>query len=85
MLILAAVLAFAGAAHANGDAEAGKALTGTCVACHGEDGNSLAGAFPNIAGQTEQYLLKQLKQGAISEMTVAFMIKPTNWVTDQIQ
>ncbi len=73
MLILAAVLAFAGAAHANGDAEAGKALTGTCVACHGEDGNSLAGAFPNIAGQTEQYLLKQLKEIQNGDRPVAVM------------
>jgi cytochrome c553 len=43
-----------------GDAERGKAIATTCLACHGETGNSMAGAFPNIAGQTEQYLLKQL-------------------------
>lgn len=46
---------------ADGNAAAGKQLTGTCIACHGEDGNSLAGAFPNLAGQGEKYLLKQLK------------------------
>ncbi|MGI9323279.1 MAG: c-type cytochrome [Pseudomonadales bacterium] len=38
----------------------GKALTGTCVACHAEDGNSPVSAFPKIAGQTRQYLLKQM-------------------------
>lgn len=43
-----------------GDADAGKELVGLCVACHGETGNSLAGAFPNIAGQGEAYLLKQM-------------------------
>lgn len=45
---------------AQGDATAGKALTGTCVACHSDDGNSLTGAFPNLAGQTPEYLLKQM-------------------------
>ena len=44
-----------------GDANAGQALTAVCSACHGQDGNSLAGAFPNIAGQNEKYLLKQLR------------------------
>jgi len=48
------------ATYAAGDAEAGKARAITCLACHGETGNSLAGAFPNIAGQNEQYLLKQM-------------------------
>ncbi len=43
-----------------GDAERGESIATTCLACHGETGNSMAGAFPNIAGQNEQYLLKQL-------------------------
>ena len=45
---------------AAGDARAGAAKATTCLACHGETGNSPAGAYPNIAGQNEQYLLKQL-------------------------
>ena len=47
-------------AHA-GDAEAGKAKSATCAACHGADGNSLAPTFPRIAGQGERYLIKQIK------------------------
>lgn len=47
------------AAHA-GDAEAGKAKSATCAACHGADGNSMAPAFPKIAGQGERYLIKQI-------------------------
>lgn len=47
-------------AHA-GDAEAGKAKSATCAACHGADGNSLAPTFPKIAGQGERYLIKQIK------------------------
>lgn len=46
---------------AEGDAQKGKALVGTCRVCHGEDGNSLSGAFPTVAGQGEKYLLKQLQ------------------------
>lgn len=66
-LIALAVLAFsAGGAWAAagpvGDAEAGKAKTTACVACHGTDGNSASGEFPGIAGQGQRYLLKQLKE-----------------------
>jgi len=43
-----------------GDPDRGEKLTTTCVACHGPDGNSPSDAFPGIAGQNEQYLLKQL-------------------------
>ena len=57
-------LGLAGAAQlatAAGDPEAGKTLTTTCVACHGEGGNSASPAFPKIAGLGEKYLLKQLQ------------------------
>lgn len=60
--------------HAAGDPDAGKAKTTACAACHGPNGNSLSPAFPNLAGQGEKYLLKQLrdvKSGtrSIPEMT----------------
>jgi len=51
---------FALASHA-GDAEAGKAKSVTCAACHGGDGISPTPIWPNLAGQKEQYLLAQLK------------------------
>jgi cytochrome c553 len=40
----------------------GKELSAVCVACHGTDGNSAAGAFPSIAGQGQKYLVKQLNE-----------------------
>ncbi|AMX01232.1 c-type cytochrome [Microbulbifer thermotolerans] len=52
---------------AAGDPAAGKAKATACAACHGADGNSLAPAFPKIAGLGEKYLAKQLmdiKSGA---------------------
>jgi len=47
---------------AAGNAAAGEALSMTCAACHGVDGNSPSNMFPKIAGQGEAYLLKQLQE-----------------------
>ena len=44
-----------------GDAEAGKAKSVTCAACHGGEGISPTGTWPNLAGQKEEYLLAQIK------------------------
>lgn len=46
--------------YAAGDAEAGKGKAGTCIACHGVDGNSVNVEWPSLAGQGEAYLYKQL-------------------------
>lgn len=43
------------------DAEAGKAKSAACAACHGATGISPTPVWPNLAGQKEQYLLAQLK------------------------
>ena len=43
-----------------GDATKGKALSATCAACHGADGNSVNPECPKLAGQGEAYLVKQL-------------------------
>jgi cytochrome c553 len=45
-----------------GDVEAGKAKSATCVACHGTDGNSAIAMYPKIAGQHAEYIYKQLKE-----------------------
>lgn len=44
-----------------GSAEAGKARSVTCAACHGPDGNSVNPAWPSIAGQNAPYIVKQLQ------------------------
>jgi len=78
-LTLLAVLALAGAS-ANalaGDAEKGKAKTGTCVACHGKDGKATVPNYPNLACQNEKYLvdaLKQYKSGARSNPLMKPMV-----------
>ena len=43
-----------------GNAEQGAAKAATCVACHGQDGNSLNGEWPKLAGQHAPYIVRQL-------------------------
>ncbi len=47
---------------AQGDAQAGKEKSAVCAACHGADGNSAIPMNPKLAGQHENYLVKQLKE-----------------------
>ncbi|HEY5719423.1 MAG TPA: cytochrome c [Gammaproteobacteria bacterium] len=51
----------AGAAQAAGDANAGRAKAAVCGACHGPNGVSVNPQWPNLAGQKDLYLVKQLK------------------------
>ncbi len=44
-----------------GDVDAGKAKSMMCSACHGAAGISAIPNYPNLAGQKEAYLVKQLK------------------------
>ncbi|WDD96083.1 cytochrome c4 [Burkholderia sp. FERM BP-3421] len=55
-------VAEAGAAEAaKPDLDRGKAIASqVCASCHGADGNSATGAFPKLAGQHPEYLVKQL-------------------------
>ena len=59
---------------ADGDAAAGQGKSAICAACHGADGNSMVPNWPKLAGQHEQYLVRQLsliKSGArpVPDMT----------------
>lgn len=59
LILLAGAFAFPAAQAAN--PEAGKAAAAVCVACHGANGVSATGMYPNLAGQKEEYLNAQLK------------------------
>jgi len=64
---------------AQGDAAAGKAKSMTCAGCHGADGNSIAPNFPNLAGQSESYLYKQIsdfKKGNRVDPSMTVMVAP---------
>ncbi len=47
--------------HARGNAEAGKAKSTACAACHGATGVSEVSTFPVLAGQQRDYLYHALK------------------------
>lgn len=53
-------LSMVNAASAAGDPEAGKAKSAVCASCHGADGMALMPAYPNLAGQNEEYLVSAL-------------------------
>ncbi len=62
---------------AAGDPEAGKSKSQACSACHGQDGNSAAPIYPNLAGQYENHLLQSLrdyKSGARKNAIMAGMV-----------
>ncbi|HEV7432439.1 MAG TPA: c-type cytochrome [Steroidobacteraceae bacterium] len=44
----------------HGSVEGGAALSGTCLACHGANGNSSNPEWPNLAGQNAAYVEHQL-------------------------
>ena len=60
------------------DLEAAKEKAVVCAACHGAEGISISGAVgPNLAGQGEKYLLKQLrdfKSGARAEAVMGAQV-----------
>lgn len=69
LLLLTLTAGFGQMAFAAGDAEAGKTKSATCAACHGNDGNSMIPMNPKIAGQHEQYLIKQLQEFRLASQT----------------
>ena len=61
------------------DIEAGRAKAQACAACHGADGNSPAGNFPNLAGQSWRYIyvqLKDFKEGRRKDALMSPMAAP---------
>lgn len=56
LLLLISIPAFA-----VGDALEGQAQSAVCAACHGSDGNSTVPNWPKLAGQNEDYLVRQLE------------------------
>ena len=62
-LFAAGVLLLAWPRHADavGSAEAGAAKAAVCAACHGQNGISGNPLWPNLAGQQQAYLAKQIK------------------------
>jgi cytochrome c553 len=62
-----------------GDAAAGKAKSAVCAGCHGPEGVSSNPMWPNLKGQKEGYIIKQLKalrDGTRTDPMMSPMAKP---------
>jgi cytochrome c553 len=78
-IVIAGLLMGMSGAVLAGDAEAGKAKAASCAGCHGAEGVSSNPMWPNLAGQKEGYLVKQLKafrDGVRSDPMMTPMAKP---------
>ncbi|MBL4671895.1 MAG: cytochrome c4 [Arenicella sp.] len=77
LLLSAAVfvssIATSNVAFATGDADAGKAKSVVCAACHGAQGISLISVNPNLAGQVPGYIAAQLAVFKSGERANAIM------------
>ncbi len=61
------------------DAAAGKTRAASCAGCHGAAGISANPMWPNLAGQKDGYLIKQMKafrDGTRSDPMMSPMAKP---------
>ena len=76
-LMAAGLMAFAQSPAVAGDPAAGQTKSMPCAACHGANGVSVMPNYPNLAGQKEQYLGKQLqdfKAGRRTDPTMTAMV-----------
>ena len=75
----AVALAAAAKVASAGDIAAGKAKSASCAGCHGANGISAVPTYPNLAGQKEAYMVKQMKafrDGTRVDPTMNAMAKP---------
>jgi len=78
-LIAVSALTVSATSMAGGNAAAGKARAAACSGCHGPSGVSIAPIYPNLKGQKEAYIVKQLKafkSGTRKDPTMNAMAKP---------
>ncbi|MYL23570.1 c-type cytochrome [Vreelandella massiliensis] len=86
---LAITMGAVGTAHAqedlqaNADPNAGQELAASCAACHGQNGISAIGSFPNLAGQQMSYLAKQIMDIRDGDRQVAQMAGQVDDFSDQ--
>lgn len=65
----------------SGDPVAGKTKSQICQGCHGVDGNSKDGQIPKLAGQYDEYIIKQMRnyqEGSRSHEIMNGMAAPLN-------
>ena len=85
LVSLAITLSAGGVAQAElkGDPAAGREMAQSCAACHGAEGISAVGMFPNLAGQRASYLAKQIRDIRDGNRVVAQMAGQVDNFSDQ--
>ncbi|RAR58595.1 cytochrome c553 [Onishia taeanensis] len=85
LVSLAITLSAGGVAQAElkGDPAAGREMAQSCAACHGAEGISAVGMFPNLAGQQASYLAKQIRDIRDGNRVVAQMAGQVDNFSDQ--
>ena len=82
--LIALLLAFSGAAQADGSIADGEKKAQPCQACHGTDGNkTLDNTYPRLAGQYADYLAKTLRDYKTGERKNAIMAGFATTLTEQ--
>jgi len=59
------------------------AKSDSCAHCHGTDGNSTSSAYPSLAGQTREYLYRQIKAFKEGERKNSMMSPAVAVLSDQ--
>ena len=83
VLTIIALMTLSGQVIAAGDAEAGKAKSAVCAACHGAEGVSSLSVNPNLAGQVPGYIAAQLKAFKTGERKNAIMASQVTGLSDE--
>ena len=83
LFLFSSLFASAQDAEAPLDLVAGQEAAKPCVACHGEDGNTLIPEYSNLAGQNAKYLFKQLQLIKSGERPIPLMVGQLDNMTDQ--
>ena len=73
----------AAAPQTQGSADAGRAKSATCAACHGLDGNSVTPNWPSLAGQHTEYIARQIKAFKSGERKDVTMMPFAQMLSDQ--
>jgi sulfide dehydrogenase cytochrome subunit len=69
-------------AHAQGPAQA-RSLAATCFTCHGNEGRSVGGVPPSLAGQSRDYLLQQMQDFKAGKRPATIMHQHAKGYSDE--
>jgi len=84
--IIGALLAAAAIAPAPAqaqDATQARSLAATCFTCHGNEGRSVGGVPPSLAGQSRDYLLQQMKDFQAGKRPATIMHQHAKGYSDE--